>query len=216
MDWSALYARRTMTAEEAVRQIRSGDRVVISHACGEPSHLLDALVANAAAYRDVEIIHMIPMGSCAYCRPEYAENFRHNALFVGGNSRRSVFEGPGDFTPCYFFEIPRLFATGALPVDVALVTVTPPDENGMCSLGVSVDYTYGAVKRAKLVIAQVNRFLPRTCGQTCVHVAELDCIVPFDAPILEHAPSRAANSPKSSPYWTRARRSPPPETMWTT
>lgn len=187
MDWEALYRARTTTAPEAVGRIRSGDRVVVAHACGEPSHVLDAMVDNAAAYRDVEIVHLVAMGKSAYCAPEHAEHFRHNSLFLGGSTRQAIAEGRGDFTPCFFFELPKLFST-SMRVDVALVTVTPPDENGMCSLGVSVDYTLEAVRRAALVIAQVNARMPYTLGQSTVPVSDIDCFVPCDAPILELLP----------------------------
>lgn len=187
MDWQTLYAQRTTTAPEAVRKIKSGDRVAVGHACGEPSRLLEALVENAAAYRDVELVHMVAMGKATYCKPEYAGSFRHNALFVSAPTREAVNAGRGDFTPCYFSDVPSLFS-GPLPLDVALVTVTPPDENGMCSLGVSVDYTREAVQKAALVIAQVNREMPFTYGQSLVHVSDIDCFVPWDAPVIELPP----------------------------
>ena len=189
MDWKAHYDAHKMTAEEAVGKICSGNRVVVAHACGEPSYLLDALVANAAAYRDVELVHMVAMGKAEYCKPEYAENFRHNAFFLGGSSREAAAQGRADFTPSFFFEIPRLFST-TLPVDVAMVMVSPPDENGMCSLGVSVDYTQEAVKRAKLVIAQVNPQMPYTGPHSLVPATALDCIVEWDAPLIELAPPK--------------------------
>lgn len=107
-------------------------------AAGEPTCLTDAMVRNAAAYRDVEIDHMLVLGGCAYCLPEYAENFCHNALFVSPPAREAVEQGRANFTPTFFYRVPRLFET-TLPVDVALVQVTPPDENGICSLGISVD-----------------------------------------------------------------------------
>ena len=176
MSWKEHYDSHLMTAEEAVKHIKSGDRLVMAHACGEPSYLVDAMVANAAAYKDVEIVHMVAMGKGEYCKPEYAGNFRHNALFVGGSTREAVADGRADFTPSFFFEIPRLFHT-TLPVDVAMVMVTPPDENGMCSLGVSVDYTQEAVKQAKTVIAQVNPQMPWTGPESLVSVTDLDCIV---------------------------------------
>ena len=150
-NWKELYEQRTMTAEEAVQKIKSGNRVVLGHAVGEPCHLVDAMVKNADAYKDVEIVHMVAMGKSEYCKPEYKENFRHNSLFVGGPTRKALESGQADFTPCFFFEVPKLFRT-LLPIDVALISVTPPDENGKCSLGVSVDYTYGAAKSAKLVL----------------------------------------------------------------
>ena len=152
MSWKEHYRSRLTTAEEAVTHIKSGDRVVLGHAAGEPTWLTDAMVRNAAAYRGVEIDHMLVLGACAYCQPEYAENFRHNALFVSPPARKAVESGLADFTPTFFYRAPQLFET-TLPVDVALIQVTPPDENGMCSLGISVDYTLAAVKNAKTVIA---------------------------------------------------------------
>lgn len=182
MDWKRYYETHQTTAEEAVRKIQPGNRVVIGHAVGEPCHLVDAMVANVAAYRNVEIVHMVAMGKCEYCKPEYAGHFRHNSLFAGGTSRKAIEHGLADFTPCFFYEVPRLFQT-ELPVDVALISVTPPDESGRCSLGVSVDYTYGAAKSAKLVIAQVNAQMPKTYG-TFLNVTEIDCFIRWDEPVL--------------------------------
>ena len=187
MSWKEHYRSRLTTAEEAVTHIKSGDRVVLGHAAGEPTWLTDAMVRNAAAYRGVEIDHMLVLGACAYCQPEYAENFRHNALFVSPPARKAVESGLADFTPTFFYRAPQLFET-TLPVDVALIQVTPPDENGMCSLGISVDYTLAAVKNAKTVIAQVNSRMPRTCGGGSISVEEIDVFVEHDAPILELTP----------------------------
>ena len=189
MSWEEIYRSRLTTAEEAVTHIRSGDRVVLGHAAGEPTCLTDAMVRNAAAYRDVEIDHMLVLGDCAYCHPEYAENFRHNALFVSPPAREAVENGRADFTPTFFYRAPRLFET-TLPVDVALVQVTPPDENGICSLGISVDYTLAAVKNAKLVIAQVNDQMPRTRGGSSVRVEDIDLFVEHSVPVLELAPPK--------------------------
>jgi 4-hydroxybutyrate CoA-transferase len=183
-DWKEYYKSHVTTVEEALKQIKSGDRVVVGHACGEPSYILEKMVENAAAYRDVEIVHMVSMGKALYCQPEYKDNFRHNAIFVGGTSRKAVAEGRGDFTPCFFFEVPEMFRT-TMPVDVALIQVTPPDENGMCSLGVSVDYTYEAVKQAKVVIAQVNKEMPYTGPHSLISAEEVTCFVEHDAPIIE-------------------------------
>ena len=196
MNWKTYYETHLTTAEEAVTHIKSGDRVVVAHACGEPSYLLDAMVANASAYRDVELVHMVAMGKGDYCKPEYAENFRHNAIFVGGSSREAVADGRADFTPSFFFEVPRLFST-TMPVDVALVMVTPPDENGMCSLGVSVVYTQEAVKQAKLVIAQINPQMPWTGPNSLVSVKDLDVIVEHDAPLIELKPGKIGEIEKA-------------------
>ena len=187
-DWKSIYQERTVTAEEAVARIKSGDRVVIGHAVGEPSYLLEVMVEHAQDYRDVEIVHMVAMGKCEYCKPEYAANFRHNALFVGGGSREAVFSGRGDYTPSFFFEIPQLFHT-TLPVDVAMVSLTPPDEEGNCSLGVSADYDYEAVMTAKTVIAQVNDQMPFTYGKL-IPVDKVTCFVEHSAPLIELAPPK--------------------------
>ena len=189
MDWKSYYEAHTETAAAAVNRIHSGDRVVVGHACGEPSYLLEAMVNNAAAYENVEIVHMVAMGRAGYCAPEMAPHFRHNALFVGGTTRAAVAEGRGDFTPCFFSEVPSFFHT-TLPVDVALVQITPPDEQGKCSLGVSVDYTLPALKAARTVIAQVNARMPRTGGDSLVDVSEIDSFVLHDDPIIQLAPPK--------------------------
>lgn len=188
-DWKTNYNEHKMTAEEAVAKIKSGDRVVLAHACSEPPALVDAMVKNADAYRDVEIVHMVAMGKGEYCKPEYEKNFRHNSLFVGGATRQAVADGRGDFTPVFFSEIPGLFST-TLPPDVVLLTCTPPDENGKCSLGVSVDYTQEAVKKSKLVIAAVNPNMPWTGPNSTIDVTDIDCIVECDDPIIELAPPK--------------------------
>jgi 4-hydroxybutyrate CoA-transferase len=184
MDWKIEYQKRITSADEAVRAIESGDRVVVGHAAGEPSCLVDAMVRGRERLEGVEIVHMVPMGQAEYALPGMESHFRHNALFVGARTREAVRSGRGDFTPCFFHEVPRLFAT-ALPIDVALVQVSAPDEHGFCSLGVSVDYTKAAVESARLVIAQVNRRMPRTLGSGFVHASRFDRVVELDSPIVE-------------------------------
>lgn len=184
-DWRTYYEQRQRTAEEAVSYIRSGDRIATGHACGEPTYLVDAMVANAQAYEHVEIFHMVAMGKCEYAKPGMEKHFRHNANFVGGNTREAVSFGRADFTPCFFYQVPNLFHT-TLPLDVALVMVTPPNEDGMVSLGVSVDYDYEAVMTAKTVIAQVNDQMPFTYGKL-VPVTEIDYFVEHSAPVIELA-----------------------------
>lgn len=183
MDWKAIYNQRKTTAKEALTHIKSGDRVVVAHAAGEPAVLTDALVENKDAYENVEIVHMVPLGKCLYTKPEYQKNFRHNALFVGGSSRNAIAEGRGDYTPSFFYEIPRLFET-TLPVDVALIQVSTPDEHGYVSLGVSVDYTKGAAEKAKLVVAEVNDQYPRTLGDSFLHVSQIDYFVETSRPVF--------------------------------
>jgi len=186
-DWKTLYKQKLTSADEAVKHIKSGDRVVISHATGEPTILVDAMVRNASAYRNVEIIHMVAMGKSEYCKPEYAENFRHNALFVGASTREAVADGRADFTPVFFHHITGLLETSLKP-DVALVHLTPPDESGHCSFGIAVDFSKPGAENATIKIAQINPNMPRTLGDTFIHVSELDHIVETDVPIIELKP----------------------------
>jgi 4-hydroxybutyrate CoA-transferase len=188
MNWQADYARKRVTATAALEVVKSGDRVVFAHACGEPLDLVDALVARAPELRHVEIVHMVAMGKGEYCRPEYAESFFHNSLFTGASTRAAVREGRGDYTPVFFHEIPGLFLDGYLPVDVALVHLSPPDKHGWCSYGVSVDYTKAAASAAACVIAQVNPNMPRTHGDAFIHVSQIDYVVESEQPLIELPP----------------------------
>lgn len=185
MDWKEIYNKKQTTAEEAVKAVSSGQRVVIGHACGEPQSLVDAMVNQAARLENVEIVHMVAMGKAKYCQPGMEKHFTHNALFVGGSTRKAVNEGRAVYTPCFFSEIPRLFRNGSLPVDAALIQVSKPDEHGYCSFGVSVDYTRPAALAAKTVIALVNDQMPRTLGDCFIHVSELDYIVEASVPLIE-------------------------------
>ncbi len=187
MGWKEEYRKKLTTAEEAVKLIKPGDRISISHAAAEPTHLVDALMANKDAYHNVEIVHMVPMGTCAYARPGMENHFRHNAIFVGAPTRETIKNGHGDYTPCHFSQIPNLFYR-TLPLNAALIHVSPPDAHGFCSLGLSVDYSKHAAAQAPVVIAQVNRLMPRTLGDSFVHVSAMTAIVEHDAPLLELAP----------------------------
>jgi 4-hydroxybutyrate CoA-transferase len=188
MTWQNYYKDHCVTALEAVSKIKSGDRVVVGHAVGEPSFVIDAMIKNCEKLHDVEIVHMVCMGKAEYCKPEMASHFRHNAIFVGGLARDAIFEGRGDYTPCFFSEVPKMFTEGYLPVDVALIQVTPPDKHGYVSLGVSVDYTKAAATSAKITVAQVNERMPRTLGDSFLHVSEIDYFVEANAEIIELQP----------------------------
>ncbi len=184
-DWKSLYAARQLSPEDAMAKVKSDDRLVIGHACGSPEPLINALVARADELKDVELVHMVSMGKSAYCNPEYAESFRHNSLFVGGTTREAVKSGRADYTPCFFSEVPSLFRDGSLPVDVALIAVSPPDKVGNVSLGVAVDYTLQAALSAKLVIAEVTSNMPRVAGETTLHVSQIDHFVVTDRELIE-------------------------------
>lgn len=187
--WKDLYKNKLMTASEALKAVKSGDRVVIGHACGEPPTLVEALVERAPELRNVEIVHMVAMGPAKYAQPGMEESFHHNALFVGGSTRKGVEEKRADYTPCFFSEIPRLFRDGYLPVNVVLLQVTPPDQDGFCSYGVSVDYTQPAAECASIVICQMNKQMPRTGGAK-IHLDQITYIVEKDEPLIELKPPK--------------------------
>lgn len=178
-----------MTAEQAVNAVRSGDRVVVGMACSEPQHLLEALVARAPELRDVEIVQLLAMGPAKYVQPGMEKSFHYNTLFVGVSARKAVEEKRADYTPCFFSEVPRLFREKILPVDVALIQVTPPDKNGFCSFGTSADYIVAAAECARVVIAQVNNNMPRTSGAK-IHLDEINYIVEKDESLLELQPAK--------------------------
>ena len=174
-----------MSAGEALKAVQSGNRVWIQSSCGTPSVLVDALVARAPEVRDVEIIHMKTLGAADYTRPEYKGHFRHRGLFLGENVREAIADGRADYTPIFLSEIENLFETGQLPLDVVLMQVSPPDAHGFVSLGNTIDCTLTLVRYAKTVIAEVNRRMPRTHGETSVHVSHISAIVESDRPLLE-------------------------------
>ncbi|WP_312419798.1 acetyl-CoA hydrolase/transferase family protein [Anaerospora hongkongensis] len=186
-DWRMAYQNKLVSAEQAIQVVKSGDRVVTGHACGEPSALVEALVARAPELSAVEIVHMVAMGPAKYAQPGMEASFRHNALFVGASTRKAVEEKRADYTPCFFSEIPRLFREKLLPVDVALIQITPPDEEGFCSYGLSADYTVAAAECAATVIAQVNAKMPRT-GGVKIHLDAIDFLVEKEEPLLELKP----------------------------
>ncbi|WP_040292684.1 acetyl-CoA hydrolase/transferase family protein [Acetonema longum] len=187
MNWRNTYRERIISAEQALKNVKSGDRVVTGHACGEPPALIEALAARAPELQNVEIVHMVAMGPAKYAQPGMEASFRHNAFFVGGSTRKAVEEKRADYTPCFFSEIPRLFRNNILPVDVALIQVTPPDEAGFCSFGISADYTVAAAECAKITIAQINNNLPRT-GGVRIRLDNIQFIVEKDDPLIELKP----------------------------
>ncbi len=195
MSDSPPHGPKVATAEAALRCVRSGMRVFVGSGCAVPQKLVAALAARGPEVFDVEIIHNLTFGDAPCARKELLANFRHNAFFVSPNVREAVNEGVADFTPIFMSEIPALFRRKRLHLDVALVQVSPPDEHGFCGYGVSVDVVKAAVESAEHVVAEVNRNMPRTLGDSFVHLTELDAVVESDLPILEHPsdpPSPAA------------------------
>ena len=171
---------RIATAEEAVSEIRSGQQLFIHGGAATPSVLLDALVARADELRDVGMIHIHLEGPAPHLAPEVAASFRHRALFIGANAREAVNDGRADYVPVFLSDIPELFTAGILPLDAVLINLSPPDSHGYCSLGTSVDAALSAIHAADTVIAQLNRSMPRTLGDSFVHVSQIDIGVEVD------------------------------------
>jgi 4-hydroxybutyrate CoA-transferase len=183
--WTDAYRAKVTTAERAVQGIASGQRVYIHPGAAEPEELVRALIARAHELREVEILHLLTLGDAGYVGAGMEEHFRHTAMFVGANVREAVNTGRADYMPIFLSEIPALFTGGALPIDACLIQVSPPDEHGFCSFGVGVDTTKAAASVARTVIAQVNTEMPRTLGDSFIHVRKLDAIVETSRPILE-------------------------------
>ncbi len=188
MSWREEYRRKLMSADEALRCVRSGMRVYIHPGCAEPEVLVEALTRRAPDVQDVEIVHLLTLGRADYIAPEWAGHFRHNAMFIGGNVRAAVNEGRADYTPIYLSEVEELFLSGQMPLDVALIQVSPPDDHGFCSLGVGIDTTMTAAKAARFVVAQVNDHMPRTYGDSFIHVSKLDVLVEVSRPLCQLPP----------------------------
>ncbi|MGA2688114.1 MAG: acetyl-CoA hydrolase/transferase C-terminal domain-containing protein [Candidatus Korobacteraceae bacterium] len=185
MSWIDQYRSRLVTASEAVGCVESGMRVYIHPGCAEPEALVEALMVRAPYVKNVELIHLLTYGTSPYCAPDMAEHFRHNALFVGGNVREAVNDGRADYTPIFLGEVEALFESGEMPIDVAFIQVSPPDSHGYCSFGVGVECTLTAAKYAHHVVAQVNAQMPRTYGDSFIHVSEIDAIVELSQPLCE-------------------------------
>jgi acyl-CoA hydrolase len=187
-----IYHQKVTTARKALELVKSGDRVYIQPGCAEPETLVRALVERGAGapneLRGVEIVHMMTLGRADYIQPEFRDNFRHNSLFIGGNVRGAIAVGHADYTPIFLSEIESLFTSGQLPIDVVLVQVSPPDSHGYMSLGVSVDCTLTATRCARCVIAEVNDRMPRTHGDSFLHVSRVAAIVECSHPVLELPP----------------------------
>ncbi|HPO71076.1 MAG TPA: acetyl-CoA hydrolase/transferase C-terminal domain-containing protein, partial [Anaerohalosphaeraceae bacterium] len=183
-DWKQKYSHLIQTAEEAMKLIKPGDSIFIGTGCGQPQHLVRALVEYGSHIYDAHIIHLLTMGDAPYADEKYREKFKMNSFFIAENVRGAFEQGIGDYTPIFLSDIPRQFESGRIPLDVALISVTPPDVNGLCSLGVSVDIVKSAADNAKYVIAQVNQQMPRTMGNSFIHVNNIDAMVPYDEPII--------------------------------
>lgn len=188
--WKEQYRARCVSADEAAKHIKSGDTVYIHSNAAAPEIIIDAMVRRADELKKVKLIHILTLGKAEYAKEEFANSFDPVALFIGPNVREAVNQGRADYIPVFLSEIPRLFESGELPIDVCLIQVSPPDEHGYCSYGVSVDCTIAARKQARLVIAEVNKQMPRTLGRSFVHVSRLNYIVESDRPLPILEPER--------------------------
>jgi acyl-CoA hydrolase len=169
--------------EEAVKVVKSNDRIYVQAAAATPNILTKALANRASELRNVEVCHLHTEGDAPYANPEFSDSFHVNSFFIGGNVRHTIAAGNGSYTPVFLSELPNLFRKNVVPLDVVFIHVSPPDLHGYCSLGVSVEATVAAIENAKIVIAQINKQMPRTFGDALVHVSEIDYLVEVDVPL---------------------------------
>jgi acyl-CoA hydrolase len=182
-DWKQLYSDRISSVREAMKLIRPGNSIFIATGCGQPQHLVNGLVTHGKHIYDARIITFLPMGAVPYASEKFRAQFKTNSFFIGDNVRETIDKGIGEYIPIFLSEISRQFETGRIPLDVVLISVTPPDVNGLCSFGVSVDVVKSAAANAKCVIAQVNETMPRTLGNSFIHINSIDVMVPYNEPI---------------------------------
>ncbi len=192
MGWLSLYEPKKVTADEAVGVLKSGYRIFVTGNCSVPQHLMEALSRRAPDLSGLKLIQVLTVGKADYAKPELAAHLRVNSLFISANIRDAVNEGRADFTPVFLSEIPELFKSGRLPLDVALIQVSPPDRRGYCSYGVEVGVTKTAADSAKIVIAEVNPRMPRTLGDSFIHVSKIDYVVEVDYPLPEVVMARSS------------------------
>jgi acyl-CoA hydrolase/GNAT superfamily N-acetyltransferase len=188
MDWRERYADKLATVDEALSRIERGKHIFISSGAAEPVALANGLVTNKARFADNTVVHLLTLGPAPYVDPEHERNFRHNAFFIGANVRKAVHEGRADYTPVFLSQIPDLIRAGRMPVDAALIQVSPPDAYGYVNLGISVDISLAAISTAELVIAQVNPNMPVVQGAGYVPMSRIDALVESDADLLELPP----------------------------
>lgn len=187
MSWTEQYSQKVVSAAEAVKAVKSGDRIFLTGNCSVPNEILSALVDRAHELKDVEICQALTIGSADYVSPDMEGHLRVNTMFISHNTREAVGAGRADFTPVLLSEFPLLFKNKILPVNVAFVHLSPPDPHGYCSFGVEVGLSKSPAESAEIIIAEVNEQMPRTLGDTFIHVSAIDYIVPVDYPLPELA-----------------------------
>ncbi len=186
-NWKEKYKDKISNAAVAMKLIKPGNSIFIGTGCGQPQHLVNMMVEHSGHIHDARVIHLLTMGEAPYANEKYREKFKMNSFFIADNVRDAVAKGICDYTPMFLSEIPREFESGRTPIDVALVSVSPPDVNGLCSLGISVDIVKSAGENARYIIAQVNSNMPRTLGNSFIHVNNIDTLVPYDEELIETA-----------------------------
>jgi acyl-CoA hydrolase/RimJ/RimL family protein N-acetyltransferase len=187
------YKKKFVPESVAFDQIQRGDRIFVGTGCGEPQYLIRALMeyveTNPKAFFDAEVVHVWTLGVAPYTEQRFSENFRHNSFFIGNDTRTAVNEGLADYTPIFLSQVPDLFYRGLIPIQVALIQVSPPDDHGYMSLGVSLDIVRAAVDNARVVVAQVNSYMPRVHGDGFIHIEDVNYIIEHNEPLLEYGTS---------------------------
>ena len=184
-DWTQKYKNKILTASKAIKKIRRGSRIFLGTGCGVPYHLVQELATHADQMADNEIVHLLTLGDTPSADPKFQTQFRHNTFFVSANIRDAVSDGRADYTPIMLSDIPDLFRQRRMPLDVAMIQISPPDRYGYCSLGISVDITKAASESADIVIAQVNEKMPITHGDSFIDIRDIEYLVPFNEPLRE-------------------------------
>lgn len=179
------YSQKVVSADEAVSVIKSNDNVVIHSNCAMPFKLIDAMVARKDELENVKLFHALSVGKLPYFEPGMEKHFRHYATFMGTEARKSFARGDADFIPVYLYEVPLLFSTGIIKPNVSLIHISPPDEHGFCSYGVEVGITKSPTEKSDVIIAQVNKQMPRVLGDSFIHISKIKYIVEMDEPIPE-------------------------------
>jgi len=183
--WVKKYSSRLVTADEAVKIIKSNDKIIVQPGCAAPLELINAMVRRKDELSNIEIFHILVVGDIPYTKPGMEKHFKHKAFFIGANARTAINEGRAEYIPIFLSEVTMLFKRGVIQADVAMIHVSPPDEHGFCSFGIDVGNIKTPAEKAKCVIAQVNKHMPRALGNSFIHVNKLDFIVEIDEPLKE-------------------------------
>lgn len=183
--WLSKYNSKIISADEAVKVIKSGDNVAVQPGCAAPMELIRALVRRKDELEDVNIYHILIVGDLPYVKPGMEKHFKHKAFFMGGNTRKAINEGRAEFIPIFLSEVTLLFKKGLLKSDVALINVSPPDEHGFCSYGIDVGNIKTPAEKSKIVIAQINENMPRGLGNSFIHINKIDHVVEYSEPLME-------------------------------